>query len=219
MMQGTHTAPARRNKECYKRCCGLLDLQVSSVASPLHDFGRHVEEEMEDSDNTSRRYIRNYQLYSRSSRKHLQIFGKRVDALGEDGSENAEVIVETDTFGSRVRIKGASSGFYLCMNARGKLIGKRRGKSRTCLWKELIDENKWTAFESVEFPGWNVAFNRRGRPRKAPMIKRGKETQFMKRLLPRDKVKLTNKPEFDFSHLTTQMHHRRRHSQHTTFYQ
>lgn len=34
--------------------------------------------------------------------------------------------METDTFGSRVRIKGAETGFYICMNKRGKLIGKVR---------------------------------------------------------------------------------------------
>lgn len=38
----------------------------------------------------------------------------------------AKLIVETDTFGSRVRIKGAETGFYICMNRRGKLIGKVR---------------------------------------------------------------------------------------------
>ncbi|KAJ0044283.1 hypothetical protein NL108_003795, partial [Boleophthalmus pectinirostris] len=32
--------------------------------------------------------------------------------------------VETDSFGSRVRIKGAKTGYYICMNKRGKLIGK-----------------------------------------------------------------------------------------------
>lgn len=38
----------------------------------------------------------------------------------------AKLIVETDTFGSRVRIKGAESEKYICMNKRGKLIGKVR---------------------------------------------------------------------------------------------
>lgn len=39
--------------------------------------------------------------------------------------------METDTFGSRVRIKGAETGLYICMNKRGKLIGKvRRNRSR-----------------------------------------------------------------------------------------
>lgn len=36
----------------------------------------------------------------------------------------ARLYVETDTFGSRVRIKGAESGRYLCMNRKGKLVGK-----------------------------------------------------------------------------------------------
>lgn len=41
---------------------------------------------------------------------------------------SAKLIVETDTFGSRVRIKGAETGFYICMNKKGKLIGKVRRK-------------------------------------------------------------------------------------------
>lgn len=48
----------------------------------------------------------------------------------------AKLIVETDTFGSRVRIKGAATGFYICMNKKGKLIGKVRckgtGKAGNC---------------------------------------------------------------------------------------
>ena len=36
----------------------------------------------------------------------------------------AKLEVETDSFGSRVRIKGVKTGYYICMNKRGKLIGK-----------------------------------------------------------------------------------------------
>lgn len=36
----------------------------------------------------------------------------------------ARLLVETDSFGSRVRIRGAESEHYLCMNRRGKLVGK-----------------------------------------------------------------------------------------------
>uniref|UniRef100_A0A8C0UAF6 Fibroblast growth factor 17-like n=2 Tax=Cyanistes caeruleus TaxID=156563 RepID=A0A8C0UAF6_CYACU len=75
-------------------------------------------------DQLSRRQIREYQLYSRTSGKHVQVRGKRITATAEDGNKFAKLIVETDTFGSRVRIKGAESEKYICMSKRGKLIGK-----------------------------------------------------------------------------------------------
>ncbi|XP_035392182.1 fibroblast growth factor 17 isoform X2 [Electrophorus electricus] len=75
-------------------------------------------------DQLSRRQVRVYQLYSRTSGRHVQIQGKRVTATAEDGNTFARLYVETDTFGSRVRIKGAESGRYLCMNRGGKLVGK-----------------------------------------------------------------------------------------------
>lgn len=34
--------------------------------------------------------------------------------------------MEADTFGSQVRIRGKETNFYLCMNRRGKLVGKVR---------------------------------------------------------------------------------------------
>lgn len=36
----------------------------------------------------------------------------------------AQLLVETDTFGSQVRIKGKETEYYLCMNRKGKLVGK-----------------------------------------------------------------------------------------------
>lgn len=41
-------------------------------------------------------------------------------------SPTAKLIVETDTFGSRVRVRGAETGLYICMNKKGKLIAKVR---------------------------------------------------------------------------------------------
>lgn len=41
-------------------------------------------------------------------------------------SSTAKLIVETDTFGSRVRVRGAETGLYICMNKKGKLIAKVR---------------------------------------------------------------------------------------------
>ncbi|KPP57700.1 FGF8 protein-like [Scleropages formosus] len=101
-------------------CCA----QVSPQAPP--NFTRHVSEQSAVTDRLSRRLTRTYQLYSRASGKHVRVLeDRRVDAMAEDGDAHAKLIVETDTFGSRVRIKGEETGFYICMDNRGKLIGKR----------------------------------------------------------------------------------------------
>lgn len=39
------------------------------------------------SDQLSRRQIREYQLYSRTSGKHVQVNGKRISATAEDGNK------------------------------------------------------------------------------------------------------------------------------------
>lgn len=39
------------------------------------------------SDQLSRRQIREYQLYSRTSGKHVQVNGKRITATAEDGNK------------------------------------------------------------------------------------------------------------------------------------
>ncbi|KAF5909291.1 fibroblast growth factor 8b-like, partial [Clarias magur] len=96
---------------------------LHSVSVP--NFKQHVTEHSRLSDRTSRRLTRTYQLYSRTSGRHVQVLSnKRVVANGEDGDVHAKLIVETDTFGSRIRIRGAKTGFYICMNKKGKLIGR-----------------------------------------------------------------------------------------------
>lgn len=53
----------------------------------------------------------------------------------------ARLFVETDTFGSRVRIRGAESGRYLCMNRKGKLVGKVQYTFLDCIclkWRRLV---------------------------------------------------------------------------------
>ncbi|XP_010782249.1 fibroblast growth factor 8-like, partial [Notothenia coriiceps] len=97
--------------------------QVTNQSPP--NFTQHVSEQSKLTDRVSRRLIRIYQLYSRTSGKHVQVLpNKKINAMAEDGDVHAKLVVETDTFGSRVRIKGAETGFYICMNKRGKLIGK-----------------------------------------------------------------------------------------------
>ncbi|GCC21853.1 hypothetical protein chiPu_0020296 [Chiloscyllium punctatum] len=51
------------------------------------DFRPHVENHTRLRDDTSRKYVRLYQLYSRTSGKHLQVLGRRISAKGEDGNK------------------------------------------------------------------------------------------------------------------------------------
>ncbi|KAJ0049729.1 hypothetical protein NL108_000582, partial [Boleophthalmus pectinirostris] len=34
------------------------------------------------------------------------------------------LVVETETFGSHIRIKGKESDHYICMNEKGKIVGR-----------------------------------------------------------------------------------------------
>ncbi|KAK4808227.1 hypothetical protein QYF61_006812 [Mycteria americana] len=150
---------------------------------PSPNFNQYVRDQGAMTDQLSRRQIREYQLYSRTSGKHVQVNGKRITATAEDGNKFAKLIVETDTFGSRVRIKGAESEKYICMSKRGKLIGKPNGKSKDCIFTEIVLENNYTAFQNARYEGWYMAFTRKGRPRKASRSRQNqREAHFIKRL-------------------------------------
>ncbi|XP_034025511.1 fibroblast growth factor 17 [Thalassophryne amazonica] len=155
--------------------------QGENHASP--NFKQYVRTQGAATDQLSRRQVRVYQLYSRTSGKHVQITGKRVTATAEDGNVYARLFVETDTFGSRVRIRGAESGRYLCINRKGKLVGKPNGRSRDCIFTEIVLENNYTAFQNAKYEGWYVAFTRKGRPIKASRTRENqREVHFIKRL-------------------------------------
>ncbi|KAG7492874.1 hypothetical protein MATL_G00018660 [Megalops atlanticus] len=156
--------------------------QVTLQSPP--NFTQHVSEHSKVTDRVSRKVIRMYQLYSRTSGKHVQVLGnKNINAMAEDGDAHAKLIVETDTFGSRVRIKGAESGYYVCMNNKGKLIGKRNGQGKDCIFTEIVLENNYTALQNAKYEGWYMAFTRKGRPRKGSRTRQHqREVHFMKRL-------------------------------------
>ncbi|XP_035264272.1 fibroblast growth factor 18a isoform X4 [Anguilla anguilla] len=66
------------------------------VCSPLQvfavdgvNFSVHVENQTRVRDAMSRRQHRVYQLYSRTSGKHVQVLGRRISARGEDGDKYA----------------------------------------------------------------------------------------------------------------------------------
>ncbi|XP_062452651.1 fibroblast growth factor 17 [Rhea pennata] len=163
-----------------------ISLQNLSICFQLLMFScqtQYVRDQGAMTDQLSRRQIREYQLYSRTSGKHVQVNGKRITATAEDGNKFAKLIVETDTFGSRVRIKGAESEKYICMSKRGKLVGKPHGKSKDCIFTEIVLENNYTAFQNARYEGWYMAFTRRGRPRRASRSRQNqREAHFIKRL-------------------------------------
>ncbi|EGV95745.1 Fibroblast growth factor 8 [Cricetulus griseus] len=60
-----------------------------------------------------------------------------------------KLTVETDSYGSRVRVHGATVGLYICTIMKGKLIAKSNGKGKNCVFTEMVLENSYTALQSV----------------------------------------------------------------------
>lgn len=157
------------------------------------NFSVHVENQTQVRDTMSRKHHRVYQLYSRTSGKHVQVIGRRISARGDDGDKYAQLVVEADTFGSQVRIRGKETNFYLCMNRRGKLVGKKASnRSADCVFVEKVLENHYTALMSARYTGWYVGFTKRGRPRRGNLtLPNQQEVHFMKRFPPGEQPDLT----------------------------
>ncbi|CAB1316186.1 unnamed protein product [Coregonus sp. 'balchen'] len=162
-------SPSLRSVQALLVVCSPLQV----LADDHVNFSVYVENQTRVRDAMSRRQHRVYQLYSRTSCKHVQVMGRRISAKGDDGDTYAQLVVEADTFGSQVRIRGKETNFYLCMNRRGKLVGK------------MVLENHYTALMSARYPGWYVGFSKRGRPRRGPQtLPNQQDVHFMKRLPP-----------------------------------
>lgn len=67
------------------RMCLWVIQQVLGVDGV--NFSVHVENQTQVRDTMSRRHHRVYQLYSRTSGKHVQVLGRRISAKGEDGDK------------------------------------------------------------------------------------------------------------------------------------
>lgn len=66
-------------------CCIFFNFLKVTVQSPPN-FTQHVREQSLVTDQLSRRLVRTYQLYSRTSGKHVQILdNKKINAMAEDG--------------------------------------------------------------------------------------------------------------------------------------
>ncbi|RLV92188.1 hypothetical protein DV515_00013882 [Chloebia gouldiae] len=79
---------------CFKLTFYILVLTRQSVqllkmfaAEENVDFRIHVENQTRARDDVSRKQLRLYQLYSRTSGKHIQVLGRRISAKGEDGDK------------------------------------------------------------------------------------------------------------------------------------
>ncbi|KAK3549862.1 hypothetical protein QTP86_015481, partial [Hemibagrus guttatus] len=209
-------------------CSFLQALAVDNV-----DFGEHVETQTGTRDSLSRKHHRVYQLYSKTSGKHVQVLGRKIVAVEKMGinmlqigscpwlgleqekfsgnifsgrdfkkrqiqhilglsiflsvcmcvSSQAQLVVEADTFGSQVRIRGKETNFYLCMNRRGKLVGRKANSANAeCVFIEMVLENNYTAWMSARYTGWYIGFTKKGRPRRGPQtLPNQQEVHFMKR--------------------------------------
>lgn len=57
------------------------------------------------------------------------------------------------------------------------------GKSKDCIFTEIVLENNYTAFRNARYEGWYMAFTRQGRPRRASRSRQNqREAHFIKRL-------------------------------------
>uniref|UniRef100_A0A4W5JCT5 Fibroblast growth factor n=1 Tax=Hucho hucho TaxID=62062 RepID=A0A4W5JCT5_9TELE len=187
----------------YNHLRHIFLLQESQQSSA--DFRIYIENHTRNPDDLSRKQIRIYQLYSHTTGKHVQILGKKVNANGDDG---ALLVVETETFGSHIRIKGKESEYYICMNKNGKIVGKLNGRNQECVFVEEFLENNYTALVSAKYKGWYLGFNRKGRPKKGSRTTQTQqEVHFMKR---HPKGKVDPLEEFRFTTVTKRTRRARR---------
>ncbi|XP_061582476.1 fibroblast growth factor 24 [Cololabis saira] len=120
----------------------------------------------------------------------------------------ALLVVETETFGSHIRIKGKESEHYICMNEKGKIVGRPDGRKQECVFVEEFLENNYTALVSAKYKGWYLGFNRKGRPKKGSRTnQKQQEVHFMKR---QPKGRVDPVEEFRFTTVTKRTRRARR---------
>ncbi|TNN58733.1 Fibroblast growth factor 18 [Liparis tanakae] len=155
------------------------------------DFRFYIENHTRNPDDLSRKQVRIYQLYSRTTGKHVQILGKKVNANGDDGGKLDLRVREAE----EEEEEEEEEGSYLCPPApshplrpffpllpRAPLNGPPDGRKQECVFVEEFLENNYTALVSAKYKGWYLGFNRKGRPKKGSRTtQRQQEVHFMKR--------------------------------------
>lgn len=148
-------------------------------------------------------------LYSRASRLHVQITKTEVDARGQNDSEHAILVLESDNFG-RLKIRSHKTNRYLCMNKQGNLVTKVKKykfveiKAKKCIFKEKDTGDGYIQFQSVKYPQWYIGFSKHGRPTNA--IKGAKRQkpryrQFLKKIWPEKRKRQQSRRSIQFSQL------------------
>ncbi|KAK5606534.1 hypothetical protein CRENBAI_019280 [Crenichthys baileyi] len=65
----------------------VLYFQLQESQQSTADFRFYIENHTRNPDDLSRKQVRIYQLYSRTTGKHVQILGKKINANGDDGGK------------------------------------------------------------------------------------------------------------------------------------
>ncbi|ELK17367.1 Fibroblast growth factor 18 [Pteropus alecto] len=154
------------------------------------DFRIHVENQTRARDDVSRKQLRLYQLYSRTSGKHIQVLGRRISARGEDGDKYGSFYSAASSLGHRpVPRPPSPAPVAMALAAALPLLTtfssphpQPDGTSKECVFIEKVLENNYTALMSAKYSGWYVGFTKKGRPRKGPKTRENQQdVHFMKR--------------------------------------
>ncbi|XP_022091707.1 fibroblast growth factor 18-like isoform X2 [Acanthaster planci] len=151
------------------------------------------------------------QLYSRASAKHLRIMGRNIDANGSFGDPDARLLFRTNSLEGQITIQGEQTGYFLCINKKGHVVGRRlkKGGSVSCVFTETIN-NGYTELKLVQKTEMYLGFNRDGRAMRAQRTRPGvKSVQFLKRSLPEsnsdDESSMSSADIYRFYQLIQQM--------------
>ncbi|KFP83103.1 Fibroblast growth factor 8, partial [Apaloderma vittatum] len=166
-----------------------------TVQSPPN-FTQHVREQSLVTDQLSRRLVRTYQLYSRTSGKHVQILdNKKINAMAEDGDVHGEEMEKRESLAAHEHCNPAATPAGAAWDGKNPLTklpllkppplspSQSNGKGKDCVFTEIVLENNYTALQNAKYEGWYMAFTRKGRPRKGSKTRQHqREVHFMKRL-------------------------------------
>lgn len=117
-------------------------------------------------------------LRHEGSGRFLRVRGRSlIDAVGEDESDDSLLIIETLSLNGTVSIRGKNSRFYLCVNKRGDIVGRRRLKEESnlmCVFFMHQLENSQYVFEPLQFTGMYVGFKKDGEKKNANKVNKYK---------------------------------------------